>query len=73
MEELIKQTDDLLAKVPMNGDKTTIGLALHFLLPIAAAHFPPLLLLSPFVEGLSLALTAFGLMHKAVKSLRKKE
>lgn len=67
MEKLKSTLNSLLSQLPFNGDKTTIGLAINALLPVAVAKFPVLLALEPALYGLSLILTGVGLVHKTVK------
>jgi hypothetical protein len=71
-KNIANMLESLLAKLPFDGDKTSIGAGIQILLPILVAKFPALLLLEPALNGFSLVLTGVGLMHKALKAARKK-
>lgn len=72
MEEIMSAFDDLLAKLPFNGNKTAIGGVAHVLLPVAVTLVPPLAAAAPILQGASALLVALGLLHKGVKAVAKK-
>jgi hypothetical protein len=71
METLVNAADKVLGLLPFNGDKTVIGLALKYVLPVACAKFPFLLVVAPIVDHVADALVSLGLAHKGIKALNK--
>lgn len=67
MDSVLSTADKLLSLLPFNGDKTTLGLAVKALLPIAVAHFPVLITVAPIVSTIADIAVALGLTHKVVK------
>ena len=72
MEEFFSTLDDKLAKLPFNGNKLSISLAIKLALPLLAAQFPPLVALLPVLDPLIDLAIAISGTHKAVKVAKDK-
>lgn len=71
--QLAKQIDSLLSKLPGDGDKTVLSLALKALLPVLIVQFPALAPALPILLMLADAGLTTGLIHKIVKLFSRKD
>jgi len=71
MKEFLIAFDDLLSKIPFNGNKTAISASVHAFLPYVSPLLPFLGPAAPILSTLSLSITALGLLHKSIKSFNK--
>lgn len=68
MDAVVDAFDKVLSLLPFNGDKTTIGLAVHALLPLLTAYFPASAVIAPAVSAVADCLVGLGLFHKTIKA-----
>ena len=69
MSTLMASADNLLSKIPFDGDKTAIGAGLHVLLPLLIAYVPAIAMAGDLIDGIAMSLVAVGLVHKGVKKV----